>query len=362
MGQEQRRIALSGHHGQRAADKVQYMPMKRWLRRWGWTIGKTLLALAILAGIGRQFYLNLTQLDLSELTLRPEWLVLSALLYLLALGGSAWFWYRLMRTFGERPHGLATVRAYYIGHLGKYVPGKAWALLLRGNLIRGPDVRLGVAIIAAFYEVLTTMASGAMLAAVVFVLHAPAASGLSFHPVVLGVLLLGMLGIPLLPGVFNLLVARLAARFQTIESFRLPQLSTGTLALGLLMTGCGWLVMGASLWATIQAVVPEMHALTPDAWAHYTAMVGLAYSAGFVAFMLPSGVGVREGVLEGLLAPELAGRVANGPAVATVTVLLLRLLWTMTELVMVSIVYWLPGPRPTSARELTNAAPVRERT
>ncbi len=75
------------------------------------------------------------------------------------------------------------------------------------------------------------------------------------------------------------------------------------------------------------------------------AMIGLSYVAGFLAFMLPSGVGVREGVLEGLLAPELAGRVAHGPAVATVTVLLLRLLWTGAELVMAAVVYWLPGPR-----------------
>ena len=40
---------------------------------------------------------------------------------------------------GQRPGGMATVRAYYIGQLGKYVPGKAWALLLRSVLIRGPQ-------------------------------------------------------------------------------------------------------------------------------------------------------------------------------------------------------------------------------
>ena len=319
--------------------------MKRWLQRWGWTVGKALLALAILAGIGRQFYHNLTQLDLTELTLRPGWLVLSAGLYLLALGGSAWFWYRLLRTFGERPEAAATVRAYYLGHLGKYVPGKAWALLLRGNLVRGPGVRLGVAILSAFYEVLTTMASGALLAAVLFAVQPPAAAERGFHPVVIGVLLLAMLGVPLLPGVFNRLVGRLAARFQQVESFRLPRLSGGTLALGLAVTGCGWLALGASLWAMVQAVVPDPYPLTPETWARSTAMVGLSYVAGFLAFMLPSGVGVREGVLEGFLAPELVCRVAHGPAVATVTVLLLRLLWTTAELVMAAVVYWLPGPR-----------------
>jgi hypothetical protein len=91
-------------------------------------------------------------------------------------------------------------------------------------------------------------------------------------------------------------------------------------------------------------------------------MVGLSYVAGFLAFMLPSGVGVREGVLEGFLAPELAGRVAHGPAVATVTVLLLRLLWTTAELVMAAAVYWLPGPRQAVAAAPEAAGAVREPT
>jgi hypothetical protein len=327
--------------------------MKAWLRRWGWTIGKTLLALAILIGIGMQFYHNLDNRDLRKLTLRPEWLALSAALYLLALGAPAWFWHRLLHTFGERPEVLPTVRAYYLGHLGKYVPGKAWALLLRGNLVRGPGVRLGVAIITSFYEVLTTMASAALLAAVLFALQTPAGTGLGLDPVLLGVLLLALLGVPLLPGVFNRLVARLAARFRTVESFRLPRLRGGTLLLGLGVAACGWFVMGASLWAGVQAVVPEPYPLTTATWARCTAMIGLSYVAGFLAFMLPSGVGVREGVLEAFLAPELTGQVVQGRAVATVTVLLVRLLWTATELVMAAVVYWLPGPRAAEDDKVT---------
>ncbi len=319
--------------------------MRRWLRRWGWTVCKALLAAAILFFIGRQFYLNLSQLDLTTLTLRPGWLALSAGLYLLALGGSAWFWYRLLVVFDQRPRVATTLRAYYIGHLGKYVPGKAWALLLRGNLVRGPDVRLGVAMITAFYEVLTTMASGALVAAVLFAVLAPAASALAFHPVLVGVLLLALLGVPLLPGVFNLLVRRASARFQNVESLRLPRLRSATLLQGLAVIGCCWLGMGASLWAMVQAVVPEPQPLTPEVWGRYTAMVGLSYVAGFLAFMLPSGVGVREGVLDLFLAPELASRAADGRAVATVVVLLLRLAWTAAELLAAAVVYWLPRPR-----------------
>ena len=126
--------------------------MKAWLGRWGWPVAKALLAVAILLGVGREFAVNLGRLDLAELTVQPAWLALSAALYVLALAGSAWYWYHLLQVFGERPRLLPTFRAYYLGHLGKYVPGKAWALLLRGQLVRGPgtDVRLGVAIISAF--------------------------------------------------------------------------------------------------------------------------------------------------------------------------------------------------------------------
>src|SRR5207302_7053119 len=113
--------------------------------------------------------------------------------------------------------------------LGKYLPGKAWALVMRGSLVRGPEVRLGVAIITSFYEVLTTMASGALLAAVLFAVQPPAATELTMHPVFLGALLVALLGVPLLPWVFNRLVERLARRFQDVESFRLPRLRAGTL-------------------------------------------------------------------------------------------------------------------------------------
>ena len=36
---------------------------------------------------------------------------------------------------------------YFLGQLGKYVAGKAWALLLRGGLVTGPHLGMTVAII-----------------------------------------------------------------------------------------------------------------------------------------------------------------------------------------------------------------------
>jgi hypothetical protein len=319
--------------------------MKAWLGRC-WPALRAILILAILASVGWQLARDLGQLDLGELTLRPGWLGACGCLYLVGLSASACFWFRLLRVFGQRPVGLATVRAYFLGHLGKYLPGKAWALLLRGTMVRGPEVRLGVAIITAFYEVLTTMAAGALVAAALFACFPPPGLALDWDPVLIGALLLLLVGVPLLPGVFNRLVARLARRFRSVGELGLARLHAGTLLQGLALTAAGWALLGISLWTLLQGVLPAPQSFSGLTWARLTAMVALAYVLGFLAVFMPGGVGVREFLLQGLLVPELAASEVSSPeGVAAAAVLLLRLVWTIAEVVCACTVYWLPGPR-----------------
>src|SRR5262249_20181882 len=101
------------------------------------------------------------------------WMILSGAFYILAIGFCALFWYRLMRGCGQHLSAATTVRAYYIGFLGKYLPGKAWALVMRAAIAAGPRVRGGLAGLTAFYEVLTTMAAGVLLAALLFLFLGP---------------------------------------------------------------------------------------------------------------------------------------------------------------------------------------------
>src|SRR5262249_47187334 len=114
--------------------RVQFRPMRERLRKL-WPFVKLLLGLAIVVVIGRRFYLDLRDHpELLRQPLRPGWLLLSGALYLLGLGFSALCWHRLLRALGQRPSFPSALRAYYIGHMGKYLPGKAWALFLRAGL------------------------------------------------------------------------------------------------------------------------------------------------------------------------------------------------------------------------------------
>lgn len=316
------------------------------LRRLGWSLFKILLALAILVGVGRQFardlldphwmdvdfrwswsYLHeVVNPELAGLEIRWTFLTLSAALYLAFLAFSAGFWQLLLTLFGERPTVFRVCRAYYIGHLGKYVPGKAWALILRGSLASGSRVRFGTAVLTSFYEVLTTMAAGALLAAVVFIVQPPHVGNLQWHPVFTGLLVLGLVGLPLLPGVFNMLMERLARRFQGIDTFKAPRMRGRILAAGLIMTGAGWAILGVSVWAGLAAVLDEAPELTLKTWAQFAGAIGLSYVVGFLALVVPSGIGVREVLLLNLLG------FAGPDARIALAVVLMRLTWTAAEL------------------------------
>src|SRR5438105_15470856 len=104
--------------------------MRAYLRKW-WPAFKALLAVAILYLIGRRFALDLTNNpDLWKLSLHPGWMALSGALYVLGLGFCCCYWLRLLHVLGQDPRIPAAVRSYYIGLMGKYLPGKAWALVL----------------------------------------------------------------------------------------------------------------------------------------------------------------------------------------------------------------------------------------
>jgi hypothetical protein len=346
-----------------------------WTLRRCWPVAKALICLAILTLIGRRFAQDLAQPELWQRSFHPAWLALCGVLYIAGLSFSALFWGRLLTHLGHRPPALSVARAYFVGHLGKYVPGKAWALVLRAGLIRGERVPVGLAGLTAFYEVLTTMCAGSVLAALLFAVCGLGNEGASsswgalfgllrlerpeggvvnrWTAVALSLLLAVATGVPLWPGVFNRLAPRLVPGFKDREG-DLPRLRVAHLAEGLFLAGCGWLLLGGSLFAALLGTAGPVVDATPLVLARLTAAVALAYVAGFVVLVAPSGLGVREFFLALILTPELTRGAldpAEAPAVVVLTVLVLRLVWTLSELLLAGglwLGYHLPmaAPRP----------------
>ena len=273
--------------------------------------------------------------------LRWGWAALCGACYLLSQLPSGWFWRSVLGDLRQRTDPLSALRAYFIGHLGKYVPGKAMVVVLRAGLLRHCDVKPVMAVVAVFYETLTTMACGAAVAAVLMLLLPnrswpllAAAFGLAI-----------VVGLPTLPPAFSrLLRLTRVARTEPNLTAEPLHVSTPVIVRGWTTIAAGWFLAGASLWAALRAIGVEQAALFAD-WPLWTAVTALAVVLGFVS-MLPAGVGVRDIALMQLLAPRLDEIASgSGETLAFVAVVVLRLVWLASELALAAVLLPLRGSK-----------------
>jgi hypothetical protein len=293
---------------------------------------KIVVALLVVAAVGWQFAKILKRPELWERPVRPNGLglALAAAAYMLCFICWGAFWRRLIESCGGTVSWLAAGRAYFISQLGKYVPGKALAILIRVTLARAAGVRTDIGAITATYETLTSMAAGAMVAALLTPLLIDDDGTMQWRA--LGLLVIA--GIPILPGVFNRIAARLAKPFLRHDAPAVPQLRFALLIRGLGQSAIGWGLLGASLLAVSESLYPGAIPITFRSWGICTASVSMGYVAGFIALFVPGGLGVREVVIQQLLSSLLAESMpTEAQGAAVFIVLVLRLVWTSVEVV-----------------------------
>ena len=292
-------------------------------RRWLTAAIKLAIVVVVVWFIRRTLVNAWQELRKHPLHLNFAWLAASGGLYLLGSLLCGLFWHRVLRTLGQNVSLSIALRAYFIGHLGKYVPGKAMVVILRAGLVRGPGVEAPLAVVSVFFETLTMMSVGATTAAAIVAVYFRG-------QVLLFWASLGMMavaGLPTLPPVFRRLV-RMAGlgRLAPATLQKLDALDCRIVAVGWILNAVGWVILGLSYWAVLQSLgvgsPNPVEQLPLD-----TAAVSLATVGGFVSFV-PAGAVVREAVLTELTAPHF------GNTMAVVAAVLLRLVWLVAELVM----------------------------
>jgi uncharacterized membrane protein YbhN (UPF0104 family) len=317
-------------------------------RRWVvWTLRLvTLIVVGLFAGgTARKAWHELGQF---EWQVQPGWLLVSGALYALGLVPMAWFWQRTLTALRQPTPFVPMLRAYFIGHLAKYIPGKAMTVILRVAAVRRwvPSMRL--ALVSCLMETLTMMAVGAFLAAVLtFVVLRS-----QYWLIAIAAAMAAGAGLPTLPPIARWLARIGAARVTQpdgeISNMPAPVDIDSTLRgldYKLLAQGWGaaflcWLLLGWSLWATLRGIGVEQ--ISPfDELPRLVASIAFAVVAGFAA-MLPGGLGVRDAVLMQLLAPLC------GDANALVAAILVRLVWLVSEVVTCGILYIGVGKQPAS--------------
>ena len=88
---------------------------------------------------------------------------------MLALLPACFAWQRIVGDFGQNVSWPNSFYAYFLGHFGKYVPGKAMAVVLRVGELHRHGVAARPAVVSVFIETLTGIATGAILGACLIV-------------------------------------------------------------------------------------------------------------------------------------------------------------------------------------------------
>jgi uncharacterized membrane protein YbhN (UPF0104 family) len=185
--------------------------------------------------------------------------------------------------FGE------SARIWTVSNLGRYIPGKVWAIGSLAVMAQSRGVSGAAAVGAAILgSLINTVAGFIVLAATgAGVLQLPTAA-------VVAIALLGaaiLLAPPFLPWLGRV-AGRLARRDITI-----PRIPHRAIWIAAFISVLSWVLYGVAFRVLAAGVLSR----APGAAGLYTAIFTASYLAGFLAVIAPGGVGVREVVMAGAL-------------------------------------------------------------
>lgn len=290
------------------------------MRSGGLRVLQVAVGLSIVLLAARSLVRNWDQLRSQPLEwhLQVGWLVLSVLVVWLMYAILIVAWRTLLSSWGQQLDGWNAARIWTVSSLGKYLPGKVWAVAGMALLSQRAGIAPVAATCSAVILQVLAIGTGAAVAGLTGA-HAleEAQRGAG---AVLALLVAGaLLGIGLLfwPPFLRRLLHLVAP---TVTDDRAP--SARGILVGIAANLVAWLGYGLALWLLARGMLPTSGLDLRVAIAVFTA----SYLAGFLALFAPGGIGVREGLFILMLQGSL------GIGSATALALASRLLLTVTEL------------------------------
>ncbi|WP_345016950.1 lysylphosphatidylglycerol synthase transmembrane domain-containing protein [Actinomadura keratinilytica] len=256
----------------------------------------------------------------------------------------AWMvaWRALLGGLGSPLPLRAAFRINAVSQLGKYVPGKVWAIVTQvemGRAYQVPRLRNFSSVLLA---VATTCACGLAVASVTLPLTSQAARERYWWLFLLAPVLLGALHPRIVTWCLD--TALRLVRRPPLEH----PVGLGVTLRAIAWTMLAWALFGVHTWLLCAAVGGEGAGLPFAATGAYA----LAFVAGFLVFIAPGGIGAREAALVLALSSWLPAGAPIAVAIAS------RVLLTVADLVNAGIAVL---ARPAADRPAEPAAAAGER-
>jgi len=261
--------------------------MRRRLAGASTAVGVLLAGLAIVF-VGQRLTSSWDEVSDSLADARLGWIVVAVVLGALGMSAIAVPWRRALRLLGGDLSFSDTLARYYLGELGKYLPGGLWPVVGRGELAR----RAGVSRVAAYSSVALSLAALYLAAMFLTVAAAPAivnsdrgeSGGAGKYLWALALLPVG------LAFLHHAVLERVRVLGEKVLrrsiSAEIPRWRDS-----LTLVACyvpAWLFVGTATWAIARGLGQSV------GWADVAPAAILSWIIGFVLVPVPGGVGVRE--------------------------------------------------------------------
>jgi uncharacterized membrane protein YbhN (UPF0104 family) len=305
------------------------------LRPWLWSLVKVTVLLAALIFLFWELAANVHAISQLGQTFR---FTHAAMALLLLLGAFALLPLLSRESLASLGHSLgyrSMFRAYFASQLLKYLPGGFWVVPGRVVVLQPLGVDPISSSVGVVVESLILLFAGAT----VFLPYGLLITGGRALFASIGVLSIGMATLGVVrSSLFHRILERVSpalAQQRIASGFTVRPLLKMTL-IGIAF----WLLAGSGLYfltAGVEEIPLKM-------WVVATAAFSMAWVTGFLAFLTPGGLGVREATLIWLLTPFLPR------PTAVLVALLARLWWTLAEALTMAIAAFF-GRQPDDKRE-----------
>jgi len=301
--------------------------------RVAFSVLRFVVVVGIVAGILYATFSNWAEVKAAIAVVPPLSLVLAFMATALGIFSGVRVWHVVLQEMGSDPTFIRAAQVNLVGLLGKYLPGSVWAYVLQTELSN----RAGIPRARAFVALLVATGVSAVSAFAM----APLALPLVEEPLArLALALAPLTIITLYPPLLGWIVRtalRVLRRPQPNIAFDWPHVRR---AVGWSLIT--WSCFGSQLWLLANSLTdPGL-----GGWVRSTSAMALAMTLGFLAFLAPSGLGVREAFIVAALTPQLSTGAALGIA------LLSRFLFTVADVLTAG------GAAYAARRETSPAHPV----
>lgn len=227
-------------------------------------------------------------------------------------------WRSVLQDLGSRLGIVPAARACFVGQLGKYVPGAVWAVAAQMELCHDHGVPRRRGITSIVVSLAITTGTGLAIAAATLPLASPGVLKRYWWVLIAVPVIL----LALCPPVLGRLLDRVLVLVRQQPLEQRPSWRGLLRACG--WNAAGWLLFGAQAWLLLTGMTGR--GLTLHVAVVAVGGYALAYSAGLLLVVLPSGIGAREVIL-------IAALTAVAPhSVAVAVALAARLVTTVSDL------------------------------